>query len=179
MLLFEPEKPRTKAGDPFKVFTPFYKACLALGLPKPPLPRPADRLPGPEAWPAGEALDEWGLLPSKPDWAGGLRESWVPGEAGAEARLQRFLDEAMAGYSDKRNRPDIQGTSRLSPFLHFGEISPHRCWQAVEERLAAAGDGRGERGGRSFLRELVWREFSYHLLFHWPHLPGKSVQARV
>ena len=171
-LLFEPEVPKTKAGDPFKVFTPFYKACLALDPPKPPLPRPTSSLPSPEGWPRSEDLDDWALLPRSPDWAGGFRESWEPGEAGAEARLQRFLDEAMAGYSDKRNRPDIEGTSRLSPHLHFGDISPHRCWQAVEERLAA--DGQGAKGGRSFLRELVWREFSYHLLFHWPHLPEKA-----
>ena len=173
-LLFEPELPKTKAGDPFKVFTPFYKACLALDPPKRPLPRPEESLPAPERWPRSDHLDDWGLLPEKPDWAGGLRETWEPGEAGAEKSLMRFMDEAMAGYSDRRDRPDIEGTSRLSPHLHFGDISPHRCWHAVEERLAAAGDGSGERGGRSFLRELVWREFSYHLLFHWPHLPESA-----
>ena len=170
-LLFEPEVPTTKAGDPFKVFTPFYKACLALDPPKPPLPRPTEKLPEPEGWPAGDDLDDWALLPTKPDWAGGFRVTWEPGETGALARLERFLDEAMAGYCDKRDLPAAEGTSRLSPHLHFGEISPHCCWHAVEERLAAAVDGRGERGGRSFLRELVWREFSYHLLFHWPDLP--------
>ncbi|MEM7042086.1 MAG: deoxyribodipyrimidine photo-lyase [Pseudomonadota bacterium] len=173
-LLFEPEVPTTKAGEPFRVFTPFYKACLALDPPKAPLPRPDKRLPSPESWPGSDDLEDWELLPTKPDWAGGMRETWEPGEAGAEKRLLRFLDMAMAGYSDKRNRPDIEGTSRLSPHLHFGDISPHRCWHAVEERLASADDGRGESGGRSFLRELVWREFSYHLLFHWPDLPEKA-----
>ena len=173
-LLFEPEVPKTKAGDPFRVFTPFYKACHSLGTPKPPLPRPKSSLSAPAGWPRSEKLEDWALLPGSPDWAGGLREVWEPGEAGAEARLSAFLDEAMAGYSDGRDRPDRAGTSRLSPHLHFGEISPHRCWQAVEERLAAAGDCQGERGGRSFLRELVWREFSYHLLFHWPDLPVKA-----
>jgi len=171
-LLFEPEVPRTKAGDPFRVFTPFYKACLELGPPKAPLPRPLSNLSSPEDWPKSEALEDWGLLPTQPDWAGGIREAWEPGEAGAEVRLQRFMDEAMAGYSDKRNRPDIEGTSCLSPHLHFGEISPHRCWQAIEDRLAE--DGKGAKGGRSFLRELVWREFSHHLLFHWPDLPEKA-----
>ena len=171
-LLFEPEVPRTKAGDPFRVFTPFYKACLELGPPKAPLPRPLSSLPSPESWPSSDRLEDWGLLPTQPDWAGGIREAWEPGEVGAEVRLQRFMDEAMAGYSDKRNRPDIEGTSCLSPHLHFGEISPHRCWQAIEDRLAE--DGKGAKGGRSFLRELVWREFSYHLLFHWPDLPEKA-----
>ena len=171
-LLFEPDVPKTKAGGPFRVFTPFYKACLELGPPKGPLPRPGRCLPSPADWPASDALEDWTLLPSSLDWAGGIGETWEPGEAGAEERLQRFMDEAMAGYSDKRDRPDIEGTSRLSPHLHFGEISPHRCWQAVEDRLAAE-DG-GARGGRSFLRELVWREFSYCLLFHWPDLPTKA-----
>ncbi len=172
-LMFEPEKPTTKAGDPFRVFTPFYKACLELGPPKAPLPRPEKKLPAPDSWPASDDLDEWALLPEKPDWAGGLRETWEPGEAGAEARLADFLDEAMAGYAEKRNRPDRPGTSRLSPHLHFGEISPHRCWQAVENRLSENSGG-GARGARSFQRELIWREFSYHLLFHWPDLPKKA-----
>ncbi len=173
-LLFEPEAPKTKAGDPFRVFTPFYKACLSFGAPKPPLPRPESSPSAPADWPGSDDLDDWGLLPSRPDWAGGLRAAWEPGEAGAEARLSAFLDEAMTGYSEKRDRPDQTGTSRLSPYLHFGEISPHRCWQAVENRLAAADDARAAPGGRSFLRELVWREFSYHLLFHWPDLPVKA-----
>jgi len=173
-VLFEPEVPKTKAGEPFRVFTPFYKACLALGPPKAPLPAPQKNLPSPLGWPEGDDLEAWALSPREPDWAGGFREAWTPGEAGAETRLSVFLDEAMTGYSEGRDRPDVQGTSRLSPHLHFGDISPHRCWHAVEERLAAAGDGRGERGGRSFLRELVWREFSYHLLFHWPDLPEKA-----
>ncbi len=173
-LLFEPETPKTKAGDPFRVFTPFYKACLSLGAPKPPLPRPKSSLSAPADWPGSEGLDDWGLLPRSPDWTGGLREAWQPGEAGAEARLSAFLDEAMTGYSEKRDRPDQLGTSRLSPHLHFGEISPHRCWQAVENRLAAGGGGKDANGSRSFLRELVWREFSYHLLFHWPDLPTKA-----
>ncbi|MEL6961882.1 MAG: deoxyribodipyrimidine photo-lyase, partial [Pseudomonadota bacterium] len=170
-LLFEPEALRTKAGDPFKVFTPFYKACLALEPPKLPLLKPEAMTP-PAGWPESDPLDAWHLLPKAPDWSGGLRETWRPGESGAEASLSSFIDQVMAGYADKRDRPDVVGTSRLSPHLHLGEISPQRCWQAIEERLA--GDGKGERGGRSFLRELVWREFSYHLLVHWPTLPTKA-----
>ncbi len=170
-LLFEPEALRTKAGDPFRVFTPFYKACLGLEPPKPPLPRPK-RLPCPSTWPKSDALDDWSLLPTEPDWAVGFGENWQPGEAGAKKRLSSFVDKAMAGYSDQRNRPDRPGTSRLSPYLHFGDISPHQCWHTVEDRLAS--DGRGASGGRSFLRELIWREFSYHLLFHWPNLPTNA-----
>ena len=170
-LLFEPEVVRTKSGDPFRVFTPFYKACLSLEPPKPPLPRP-DRVPAPDDLLESEVLDDWLLLPTKPDWASGFDEHWQPGETCAKARLSSFLDDAVAGYSDQRNRPDKPGTSRLSPYLHFGNISPHQCWHAVEERLAR--DEGGARGGRSFQREIVWREFSYHLLFHWPDLPAKA-----
>ena len=170
-LLFEPEALSTKAGDPFRVFTPFYKACLALEPPKPPLPRPKS-LPCPVAWPESESLNEWSLVPTKPDWAVGFKEHWRPGEAGARERLSDFLDDAMATYSDQRNRPDKPGTSRLSPYLHFGNISPHQCWRGVEDRLAQ--NEHAARGGRSFQRQLIWREFSYHLLFHWPDLPAKA-----
>ncbi len=170
-LLFEPEALRTKAGDPFRVFTPFYKACLDLEPPRPPLPWP-EHIPVPKAWPRSDSLDDWSLIPKKPDLALEFHDHWQPGETGARDRLSCFLDEAMAGYSERRDRPDRPGTSRLSPHLHFGEISPHQCWHAVEERLA--GDGLGSNGGRSFLRELVWREFSYHLLVHWPDLPAKA-----
>lgn len=169
-LMFEPEVARTKAGGPFRVFTPFYKACLGLEPPKPPLPRP-ERLPSPSAWPRSDDLSDWALLPQK-NWARGLEARWQPGEVGAKIRLLSFLDEAMSGYGQDRDRPDRPGTSRLSPHLHFGEISPHQCWQAVENHLAAG--GHGANGGRSFQRELVWREFSYHLLFHWPDLPVKA-----
>lgn len=170
-LLFEPEAPRTKMGAPFRVFTPFYKACLDLEPPKPPLHRPKT-IDGPAVWPASDRLDDWALLPSKPDWTGGMRETWQPGEAGALACLFTFLDEAMAAYDGRRDRPDEPGTSRLSPFLHFGEISPHQCWHAVENRRASGDKGRC--GGRSFLRQLLWREFSYHLLCHWPDLPTNA-----
>lgn len=169
-LLFEPEVARTKTGGPFRVFTPFYKACLSLEPPKPPLPRP-ERLASPSAWPESDDLDDWELLPQK-NWGRGLEARWLPGEVGAKTRLLSFLDEAMSGYGQDRDRPDKPGTSRLSPHLHFGEVSPHQCWQAVEDHLAAG--GHGANGGRSFQRELLWREFSYHLLFHWPDLPVKA-----
>ena len=168
-LLFEPETIRTKAGEPFRVFTPYYKACLERTPPKAPLPAP-DAVPAPAGLPDSEALEDWRLLPTAPDWAGGLRAAWTPGEAGARARLDAFMDHAMAGYKDRRNRPDVAGTARLSPHLHFGEIGPRQVWHAAEARLAADAGG-GESGARSFLRELVWREFSYHLLHHWPDLP--------
>ena len=109
-------------------------------------------------------------MPSRPDWAAGLRETWAPGEAGAEQRLEAFLDETVAGYAKSRDRPDQRGTSRLSPHLHFGEISPQRVWHAVLGH--AQGHALGS-GAETFLKELVWRDFNHHLLFHFPHIPEK------
>lgn len=167
-LLFEPWTPRTGSGDPYRVFTPFWKAILALGEPEAPLPAPA-KLPSLTTM-ASESLDDWRLAPSTPDWAGGLRESWTPGEAGAKDRLEDFLDEGLAHYAENRNRPDRPGTSRLSPFLRWGEISPRQVWHATRHRIDASG-GALERPGMAFLREVGWREFSYHLLYWWPDLP--------
>ncbi len=161
-LLFEPEAIRTKDGGPFRVFTPFWKACLAAGEPGRSLPTPS-KLKAPAAWPASDGLDTWGLLPQKPDWAGGLRQTWTPGEAGASARLRDFIDGSLGDYAISRDRPDLPGTSMLSPHLHFGEISPRQCWHSV--RMA---EGAGARGAASYLRELGWREFSTHLLFQFP-----------
>ncbi len=165
--LFEPEAISTRTGERYRVFTPFWKACLDRGAPARSLPAPA-RLEAPARWPAGEPLASWNLLPTKPDWAGGMREAWQPGEAGAIARLHTFLDGPSTTYANDRDRPDKQGTSRLSPHLHFGEISPRQCWNAA--RLKSAADPVREAGLASFVREIGWREFSIHLLYHWPHI---------
>jgi len=166
-LLFEPWTVATRAGEPFRVYTPFWKACLA--APEPPQPAPAPRhVPGPAAGPAGDALADWSLLPMTPDWAGGLRAAWTPGEAGAVRRLESFLERAVARYKGDRDRPDLPGTSRLSPHLHFGEIGPRQVWHAI--RAATAGGA----GVESFLSEIGWREFSHHLLFHFPTLPDRN-----
>jgi deoxyribodipyrimidine photo-lyase len=165
--LFEPEAIRTRNGDAYRVFTPFWKACTEVGVAGLPLAAPRSLL-APREWPGSEALKSWRLLPTKPDWAGGMREAWTPGEAAAIERLTRFLDGPVAGYPTDRDRPDLHGTSRLSPHLHFGEISPRQCWHAARTRAAA--DPSRERGIGSFVREIGWREFSLHLLFHWPHI---------
>ena len=166
-LLHEPEAVTTRAGEPFKVFTPFWRSLMQSASPARPAPRPA-ALPVPETWPHTERLDDWSLRPHRPDWAGGLRASWTPGEAGADARLRTLIDDVLAGYADRRDRPDVPGTSQLSPHLHFGEVSPAQCWHAVQ--AACAGDADLEKGPSAFLRELGWREFSHHLLHHWPHI---------
>ena len=165
-LLFEPWEVRTLAGGPFKVFTAFWRACRNLPSPGQPLPAPK-RLPAPEAWPASDRLADWRLLPTAPDWAGGLGASWAPGEAGAIVRLMAFLDEAMVHYRDARDLPALDGTSRLSPHLAFGEISPRQIWRAATMRGHSAAT-------EKFLAELGWREFAYNLLFHFGDLAQRN-----
>jgi deoxyribodipyrimidine photo-lyase len=173
-LLFEPWTVKTGAGGPFKVYTPFYKACRA--MPPPTAPSPAPRkLPAPPTWPASDALDAWRLLPTRPDWAGGLRAAWQPGEAAALRRLASFIDTQLDGYASKRDRPDVDGTSRLSPYLAAGDIGPRQIWHAV--RLAADRSPTGvATSAEKFLSELLWREFAYHVLYHHAALPECSLR---
>ncbi|BBK38022.1 deoxyribodipyrimidine photo-lyase [Allostella sp. ATCC 35155] len=162
-LLREPWEVRSGKDEPYRVFTPFWRALLALGVDGRPLPVP-DRLPTPPTVPGGDRLEDWQLTPSQPDWAGGLRRTWTPGEAGARRRLTAFLDGGLAGYREGRDRPDRVGTSMLSPHLHFGEISPRSVWHAALAAEAAEPARTGDV--EAYLRELGWREFSYQLLFH-------------
>jgi len=174
-LLYGTDQIRTNAGDPYKVFTPFWRA--AQKEPEPREPRSVADVDwrAPEGDDPAQALDALELLPS-PDWAEGLRERWTPGEAGARETLERFVEEALDGYSDTRNRPDVYGTSRLSPHLHHGEISPRQVWHRV--RRAVAGEGASEKAAGSYLRELGWREFSFQLLAQFPQLPERAFQDK-
>jgi deoxyribodipyrimidine photo-lyase len=167
-LLFEPWTIATQSGQPYKVYTPFARACRAAEAPPLPVAAP-ERLRAPDVAIACDDLESWQLAPRRPDWAGGLRESWQPGEVGAQKRLARFLAEAVDGYKEERNRPDIEATSRLSPHLHFGEISPRQLWHAAMAREGA--------GPQHFISELLWREFAHHLLFHFPTLPERNWKA--
>lgn len=169
-LLHDPDQLTTQAGGPFKVYTPFWRALRQQTEIGRPLPAP-DKLTAPSKLPKSEHLDAWHLEPKRPDWAGGMREDWTPGEDGAHARLKTFLKTALAGYANNRDRPDVTGTSRLSPHLAFGEISPRQCWAAAQS--SAAHRTNADTGTETFLKELAWREFSAHLLHHWPHLPEK------
>ncbi len=168
-LLFEPWEVKTGAGDPFKVFTPFWRACRQLPPPEPPLPRP-DRLAPPPAGLPGDDLDSWRLLPRRPDWAGGLRDNWTPGEAGAHQRLAAFVDEALPRYRDERDLPARASTSRLSPYLAFGEISPRQVWHAATTREPSAAT-------EKFLAEVGWREFCNNLIFHFGNLAERNFRA--
>ncbi|WP_300301254.1 deoxyribodipyrimidine photo-lyase [Ferrovibrio sp.] len=173
-LLVEPWQVKTRTGGWFRVYSPFWRACRALPDPAPPHRAPK-KLQAFNKPVHGERLDDWQLLPTQPDWAGGLRATWQPGEAGAAARLQAFIDDALQGYADGRDRPDRNLTSRLSPHLHFGEIGPRQVWQAVQ--MAAAENSAAARNAETFLSELGWREFAHHLLFHFPALPERNFRA--
>ncbi|OYQ33446.1 deoxyribodipyrimidine photolyase [Niveispirillum lacus] len=178
-LLNEPWEVLTGQGTPYKVFTPYWRAALAVTAPDRPLPAPDRLLP----WPGdltGDALADWQLLPTKPDWAAGLRRAWSDGEGvgerAAAVRLAQFLSNGAANYALGRDVPGIDGTSRLSPHLHFGEISPRQIWNAAK----MAGESVNETFKvqiDSFLREIGWREFSHSLLYHFPTLPERPLSA--
>ena len=169
-LLSEPWTVRNKSGEPFKVFTPFWRAARA-SLDLTPLHPPPAALRAPLAWPASQRLATWGLQPTKPDWSGGF-SVWTPGEAGAHARLSDFLATGLARYAEGRDIPAAQAISRLSPHLHFGEISPRQVWAAVDEAVDAAPEL--DRNAEKFRAELGWREFSHALLFHNPDLESRN-----
>jgi len=173
-LLFEPWTIQTAASTPFQVFTPFWKACLRAAPPPPPRPAPS-RWAIPSAWPAGEPIAALGLEP-RIDWTAGMRSSWRPGERGARIELDRFLDEGLPDYAAGRDLPGRTGTSRLSPHLHFGEIAPAQIWHAVQARSELATPPGVVRGAECYLRELGWREFAHHLLFHFPHTPDSPLR---
>ncbi len=169
-LLREPWEMKTGAGGPYRVFTPFWRAAREQLGSVDPVARPK-AIPAPAAWPASDKLASWKLLPTRPDWSTGFTPHWTPGEHGARKRLDTFLAGALSGYATQRDRPDIEATSRLSPHLHFGEIGPRQVWKAA---IAAAQSRGQETNTDKFLAELGWREFSYHLLYHFPHLPERN-----
>lgn len=166
-LLFEPWQISKNDGGPFRVFTPFWKACVKSGSPGHPDDAPG-HMPAVSSRVQSARLESLGLLP-KIRWDLNFSEQWQPGETGAHQRLDAFLDHAVVRYQDDRNRPDIDGTSMLSAHLHFGEISP----QQIIEKTNQAIDINKQQGivanAESFIREIGWREFAYHLLYHFPH----------
>ena len=165
-LLFEPWTVKTSTGTPFRVFTPLWRKCLASGEPEEPQSAPS-KLVAPQDWPASLALGKLKLEPRIP-WDAGMRESWSPGAAGAARELERFLTAGLEGYNTERDRPDHTGTSRLSPFLHFGELGPRQVWHAVIQAARQRHPRKHEEVAEPFLRQLVWREFAHHLLYHYP-----------
>lgn len=165
-LLFEPWTVQTGSQTPYSVFTPYWKACLQLPSPRRPLDVPD--FSGTHGAPASDDLDDWALLPTRPDWAGGLRETWTPGEPAARQRLRAFLDRDIADYDTARDEPAAGVTSGFSPRLRFGELSPFTVWHETLEAGADAG---------RFLSEIGWREFAWHTLFYNPDLHEKNLRS--
>ena len=177
-LLWEPWDIAKQDGTPYRVFTPFYRrGCLSATPPRQPLGPPASL----DLWQAdGKALTGasdlggLGLLPRHP-WQDNIARHWTPGETSAQARLDDFVQNGLAGYKEGRNFPAKQNVSRLSPHLHFGEISTNQAWYAVRD---VADSGRLESDADNFLSELGWREFSHSLLYQFPELPRANLQAK-
>lgn len=171
-LLFEPWTIRTGQDTPFSIYTPFWRACLAAPAPRKPGPAPRE-VRGGTAPRSLEtvALDDLGFLPTHPDWAGGLRETWEPGEKAAHEQLKRFLADDLGDYREQRDVPGVDATSRLSPRLRWGELSPHQVWHATIGKR----QGATAQSASTFLSEVGWREFAYHTLFEHPDLATVNI----
>ena len=174
-LLHEPAAIANKQGRPFQVFTPYWRHCLTQPV-EPPLVLRARSMPAPSRWPDSLELGDLDLRP-RLGWAAQFPAHWQPGEAGAREKLRRFLTHAMDEYAVGRNLMATAGTSRLSPHLHFGEISPRQVWAEIKKVGAAAGVFPPGKGAGVYLSEIGWREFAYHLLFHFPHTPERPLRA--
>ena len=153
LYLLPPGSLTTGGGTPYKIFTPFKNALFerldgALLVPEPVLSPP-------EIWPASDRLADWDLLPRNPDWARGFAEAWTPGSSAAHKRMDEFRED-LGPYRQAREMPSIDGTSRLSPHLHFGEISPRELWHATE--------GMTGEGPAFFRAELAWRDYAAKLV---------------
>jgi deoxyribodipyrimidine photo-lyase len=176
-LLVEPWTVSTQAQEPFRVFTPFWRACQTrLASAPPPLAAPRAIRSG-TPLPASVPIAALGLLP-RSRWDAGLAARFTPGENGAARRLAAFVEEAIADYAELRDRPGRPGTSRLSPHLHFGELSPRQALAAARSRALAPGPAGRARGTESFVRELLWREFAHHVFHHFPHTATEPLDPR-
>jgi deoxyribodipyrimidine photo-lyase len=166
-LLFEPWEIATESGKPYRVFTRYWRALRAKTEPGKPHPPPG-KLARHDV--GSDRLADWGLLPTRPNWATGIAKNWTPGESTAQKSLKAFLDD-VADYATLRDVPGREGTSRLSPHLAFGEIGPRQIWHAMKQRPQ-------NQGMETFLKELGWREFCCQLLFHNPDLAEKPFDKR-
>ncbi|MEO0411486.1 MAG: deoxyribodipyrimidine photo-lyase [Pseudomonadota bacterium] len=161
-----PEEVRTGSGGPYKVFTPYWRASRALGDPDAPKAAPRD-ITGYDGTLESDDLSDWGLRPTKPDWSAGLQTSWTPGEAGAHEMLRALSPGKVAEYKNQRDFPALDGTSKLSPHLHFGEITPRQIWHHLSGVMELD-------QAEPLIRQLGWRDFSLSLLQYAPHLPEAS-----
>lgn len=157
--LLDPWEVSPKTSAYFKVFTPFWNTCLKILEPPKPLPVPKFEVYSKKI--QSDKLSDWKLLPHHPNWAKGIEKFWDFGEKAAHTRLNKFVETALDAYGTHRDMTAEDGTSQLSPYLHFGEISPRQIWHRCQSSRLA----------EPYIRQLGWREFSYHLLYHYPDLP--------
>jgi deoxyribodipyrimidine photo-lyase len=187
-LLIEPWEIANQSSKPFQVFTPYWRQVLKQIDPSAPLPAPL-RLDsvapaagpgaspsGTKLWPGCCTLDDLDLMPRIP-WYSTMAQQWPAGEAGAREQLELFADARLPGYRDARDLPAVSGTSRLSPYLQLGAISPRQIWRAVGAAERRRGAAPTEWRTNKYLAELIWREFAHHLLFHFPHIPERPLRA--
>jgi deoxyribodipyrimidine photo-lyase len=170
-LLYEPHEIANRSGKPFRVFTPFWKHLYARPRRAPVAVDTTALLP-PDPGPESLAIDALGLMPDIP-WDTEFYPRWKPGLEDARDALNEFVNQRVQDYKRKRDLPGVEGTSCLSPYLHFGQIGPRQVWQAVHDAGAAEGNG-----GFTFLSEIAWREFAYHLLFHFPNTPEQALSEK-
>jgi deoxyribodipyrimidine photo-lyase len=164
-----------QTGAPYKVFTPFWRSCRTRAVAG--ATGPITRLAKWKATlKASERIGDWGLLPVSPDWAKSWGELWQPGESGAAHKLNVFLSGALADYGVGRDHPARRATSGLSPHLHYGEIAPATVFHTIQQ--TSAQEPALEVEAEKFLSELGWREFSYHLLFHFPTITEQAFKPK-
>ena len=162
--LLPPGSVTTGSGDPYKIYTPFAKSMLEVMPPRDPLPEP-ETLSSPDSWPDSDDLGDWNLLPTNPDWADGIRDFWEFGEDAAHDRLDWWAD-VVGEYDEGRNLPSEDTTSRLSPHLHWGEISPAQVWHALKDKRSD--------GWNTFAKEVIWRDYAQNVIDQFPDYPRES-----
>lgn len=148
----------TGSGTPYKIYTPFSRAVMEKMPPRDALPEP-ETITLPDSWPDSDDLSDWNLLPTKPDWSGDIDEFWEVGEAAARTRLSEWEDD-VSEYDHARNMPSIDGSSRMSPHLHWGEISPVQIWHDLK--------GRRGKGWETYSKELIWRDYAQNVVRQFP-----------
>jgi deoxyribodipyrimidine photo-lyase len=177
-LLYEPWQVETKQGKPYQVFSPFHRTVQAMPEPSKPLDAPKS-LKSPAKWPKSDKLDDLKLMPTI-KWYQGMAQAWDVSEQGAQDALAQFVDDPIGDYLDARDIPRKHGTSRMSPYLHTGEISPRQAYHAAAKRTrgTSGGSDKLKKNAYGYIRELVWREFGYHLIYHFPHTPDNPLREK-
>ena len=162
--LMPPGTLKTGSGDPYKIYSPFAKSMLAELPPRDELPEP-ETISSPDSWPDSDRLDDWDLLPTKPDWAGGIKDPWQVGEAAAHERLDWWADR-ISDYDEGRNLPSKDMTSQLSPHLHWGELSPVQVWHRLKDKRSD--------GWKTFEKEIIWRDYTQNVIDQFPQYTRES-----